>query len=45
MLFIVLYVRFLRPVPHKQPSSSDSSPDSSLMANKVISLCFDFLIL
>lgn len=26
--------KFLRPVPHKQPSSSDSSPDSSLMANK-----------
>ncbi|XP_026138663.1 E3 ubiquitin-protein ligase rnf168 [Carassius auratus] len=26
--------KFLRPAPHKQPSSSDSSPDSSLMANK-----------
>ncbi|KAG1932838.1 E3 ubiquitin-protein ligase rnf168 [Pimephales promelas] len=26
--------KFLRPVPHKPPSSSDSSPDSSLMANK-----------
>lgn len=26
--------KFLRPVPHRQPSSSDSSPDSSLMANK-----------
>lgn len=26
--------KFLRPVPHKQPSGSDSSPDSSLMANK-----------
>ncbi|XP_042594843.1 E3 ubiquitin-protein ligase rnf168-like [Cyprinus carpio] len=26
--------KFLRPAPHKQPSSSDSSPDSSLTANK-----------
>ncbi|CAM4556388.1 unnamed protein product [Leuciscus chuanchicus] len=26
--------KFLRPMPHKPPSSSDSSPDSSLMANK-----------
>uniref|UniRef100_A0A8C2G8P5 RING-type E3 ubiquitin transferase n=1 Tax=Cyprinus carpio TaxID=7962 RepID=A0A8C2G8P5_CYPCA len=26
--------KFLRPVPHKQPSSSHSSPESSLMANK-----------